>query len=119
VPKTGEKLESSKTVQENRPRQQINEKRSHSSVIPLLCVCNTRHCYRIPVVTSAILLLKKKKKGFFKQKTNSNQKSKFGYSQFLAPVQLRLLKFRFPKILEVVSRPESAQDHNFITVLLN
>ena len=74
-------------------------------------MCNTRHCYRIPVVTSAILLLKKKKKGFFKQKTNSNQKSKFGYSQFLAPVQLRLLKFRFSKILEVVSRPEFAQDH--------
>jgi hypothetical protein len=65
VPKTGEKLESSKTVQEIRPREQINEKRSHSSVIPLLCVCNTRHCYRIPVVTSAILLLKKKKKRIF------------------------------------------------------
>ena len=110
MPKTGEILETSKTVQENRPREQTNEKRSHSSVIPLLCVCNTRHCYRIPVVTSAILLLKKKK-GFFKQKTNSNQKSKFGYSQFLAPVQLRLLKFRFAKILEVVSRPEFAQDH--------
>ena len=34
-----------------------------------------------------------------------------GFPQFLAPVQLRLLKFRFPKILEVVSRPEFAQDH--------
>ena len=29
----------------------------------------------------------------------------------MGPVQLRLLKFRFPKILEVVSRPEFAQDH--------
>ena len=69
MPKTGEKLESPKTVQENRPRQQISQKRSHISFIPLLCVCNTRHCYEIPVVTSAIQLLKKKKKkGFFKQK---------------------------------------------------
>ena len=78
VPKAGEKLESPKTVQEIRPREQISQKRSHISFIPLLCVCNTRHCYKIPVVTSAnqlLIYISKNKK--FREKTDTCTGSRF------------------------------------------